>query len=116
MTGRGKKERLEENWKMNNENKSKCFICQREGKTSKSEFLCEKCYLLALKHPLFKCSNCNSTGVVTEEVRGMLKSQTGIEIERPCIILTNYCANCIKGIDKIDLKIQIYRLDKRGFA
>jgi len=94
----------------------RCFICKREGKTSRAEFLCEKCLLLALKHPLFKCSNCDSTGVITEEVAAMLKSQSGTEIVRPCVILTNYCANCIKGLEKIDLKIRIYRLDKKSFS
>lgn len=94
----------------------RCFICKREGKTNKSEFLCEKCLLLALKHPLFKCSNCGSTGVVTREVADMLKNQSGLKITLPSVILTNYCANCIKGLDKIELKIQIYRLDNRGFC
>ncbi|MCX7959015.1 MAG: hypothetical protein N3B13_08205 [Deltaproteobacteria bacterium] len=99
-----------------NHNSGRCFICGREGRTNRAEFLCEKCLLLALKHPLFKCSGCNSTGVVTEEVAGMLKAQSGIEIVRPCVILTNYCANCIKGLDKIDLKIQVFRLNKNSFA
>ncbi|MGB9599165.1 MAG: hypothetical protein ACP5QK_02710 [Myxococcota bacterium] len=99
-----------------NDTNGRCFICKREGRTNKSEFLCEKCLLLALKHPLFKCSNCGSTGVVTEGVLNMLKAQSGIEIVRPCVILTNYCANCIKGVEKIDLKIQIYRPDSRGFC
>ncbi len=83
---------------------------------NRSEFLCEKCLLLVLKHPLFKCSNCGSTGVVTGEVLRMLSSQTGLEIVRPFVILTNFCANCIKGLDRIDLRIQVYRLDQRGFS
>ena len=82
----------------------------------KGEFLCEKCLLLALKHPLFKCSNCGSTGVITAEVEAILKQQTGIDISKPCVVLTNYCANCIKGLSNIDLKIQIYRLDKSTFS
>ena len=101
---------------MNNEKKSRCFICKREGRSVKGEFLCEKCLLLALKHPLFKCSNCGSTGVITAEVEAILKQQTGIDISKPCVVLTNYCANCIKGLSNIDLKIQIYRLDKSTFS
>ncbi len=95
----------------------KCFICGRYGRTNRGEFLCEKCLLLALKHPLFRCSNCGSTGVVTQAVFDMLKNQTGRDdIVLPCVVLTNYCANCIKGLDKIDLKIQIYRLNRDSFS
>jgi Fe2+ or Zn2+ uptake regulation protein len=96
--------------------RNRCFICGREGRSGKSEFLCEKCLILALKHPLFKCSNCGSTGVVTETVEKILKEQSGIELTYPSVILTNYCANCIKGLDKIDLKIKIYHLDMKSFS
>ncbi|MCX7943369.1 MAG: hypothetical protein N2746_02530 [Deltaproteobacteria bacterium] len=97
-------------------NSRKCFICGRQGRHNKSEFLCEKCLILALKRPLFRCSNCNSTGVVIEEVENILRNRIGEDMTHPCVILTNYCSNCVSGLNKIELSVKIYGLNKNSYS